>query len=546
MKKLLKNKKILFSAIGVILIIVLSVYFFTKDQKEEYNFSLAERTDLVQEISATGRIKAVDDIDLAFEKSGRINNIYIEVGDKVYKGQILAELEKAEIFAELSQARAGVASAEAKLIQLEALLEKEKNTLETLQIGTREEEILIYESKVENAEVVYEASIQNLIDKIGDSYTKSDDAIRNKIDPLFSSPRGTSPQIIFAVNDSQLENNIEWARFLIEQKLNFWSTSLQNINENLPEEKLDESKDNLNQIKLFLEDMALAINGLSVNSEFSQTIIDSYKTDIYTARTNINTAITNLSTAIEKLNTANTSLLISQNELALKKSGSTFEEISSQKAIIEQAEANIISQKAEIDLKESAVQASLAKLSKNTLRSPINGIITNQKTQVGVITSPGEIIISVISENDLEIETNIVEADIAYLKIGNKAKLSLDAYGEDVIFDAVVIKIDPAANLIEGVANYKTTLGFTETYEKIKAGMTADLDIITMELKNVIAIPYRAIIFKSGTEKLVRVLKDNNQIDEVSVKIGIVGNGSLVEIISGINEGDKVVTSIKK
>ncbi|MCK4918663.1 MAG: efflux RND transporter periplasmic adaptor subunit [Candidatus Pacebacteria bacterium] len=546
MKKLLKNKKILFSSITVVLIIILGVYFFTKDDGDEYNFSIAEKQDLVQEISATGRIKAVDDIDLAFEKSGRINNIYVEVGDKVYKGQILAELEKAEILAELSQSKAGVASAEAKLMQLEALLEKERNTLETLQIGTREEEILIYESKVENAEAIYQASIQNIIDKIGDSYTKSDDAIRNKIDPLFSNPRSTNPQIIFAINDSQLENNIEWTRFLIEQKLTSWSTDLQNINENSISENLENTKNNLNQIKTFLADMALAINGLSVNSEFSQTTIDNYKADIYTARTNINTAITNLSTATERINTAHTSLLVSQNELALKLSGSTIEEISSQEAIIKQAEANIISQKAEIDLKESAVQASLAKLSKNILRSPIDGIITSQEAQVGVITSPGEIIISVISENNLEIETNIVEADIAYLKIGNKAKLSLDAYGEDVIFDAMVIKIDPAANLIEGVANYKTTLEFTETDEKIRAGMTADLDIVTMELKDVVAIPYRAIIFKSGTEKLVRVLKENNQIEEVSVKIGIIGNGSLVEIISGIDEGDKVITSVKK
>ena len=102
MKKLLKKKKLTFGIIVSILIVILAFYFFTKDETIEYNFSIAERQDLIQEISATGRIKAVDDVDLAFEKSGRINKINVEVGDKVYKGQILAEIESDEIYADES------------------------------------------------------------------------------------------------------------------------------------------------------------------------------------------------------------------------------------------------------------------------------------------------------------------------------------------------------------------------------------------------------------------------------------------------------------
>ncbi len=546
MKKLLKKKKKTFGIISVILVIIFITYYLTKEENTEYNFSIAEKQDLIQEISATGRVNAVDDINLAFEKSGRINKIYVEIGDKVYKGQTLINLESSEIYAELAQTEAGVSSAEAKLLQYEAILEKEKNNLQTLKIGTRQEEVLIYESKVENAEASYNASIQSVIDKIGDAYTKSDDAIRNKVDPMFINPRSSNPQIIFTMNDSQLEIDIEWKRFLIEQKLFEWSSSMNNIDENTLLEIITETENKINEIKTFLEKIALAVNDLSVNSKFTQTVIDGYKSNIYTARTNINTAITNLSTAKEGFNTSKTSLLVAKNELALKKASGTLEEINSQKATIKQAEANITSQEAEIDLKKSAIQASLAKLSKNTLKSPINGTITKQDAKIGEIVSGGKIIISVISENNLEIESNIVEADIANLNIGNKAKLTLDAYGEEVIFEAEIVKIDPAAELIEGVANYRTTLEFIEIDERIKTGMTVDLDIITKELKNVLVIPYRAIIFRNGSEKIVRILNENNEINESPVEIGLVGNGSLVEIISGVTEGDKVVTSIKK
>jgi len=546
MKKILKNKKLIISSVIALLLVAMTIYYFSREEKVEYNFTVAEKQDLVQEISATGRVKAVDELDLAFEKNGKIETVNVKVGDQVKKGQILVWLESDDVLAEISQARASVASAKAKLSQYEAVLEKEKSELEILKIGTRSEEILIYDSKVKNAEAVYNASIQNLIDSIGDAYTKADDSIRNKIDPMFNDPRNTNPQIIFNISDSQLEIDIEWGRSLIEQQLISWVSSLRDIDKNPILDEVIKTENHLSEIQSFLGNMALAINNVSANAGLSQTIIDSYKTNIYNARININTAITNLSLYKEKFNTAKTSLLIAENELSLKQANSTPEKINSQGATIKQAEANIESQKAEIDLKESLVQSSLVKLAKNSLESPINGIITAEEADIGTIVSGGQVVISVISEDDLKIESNIVEADIAYLKIGDKAKLYLDAYGEDFIFNAEVVEIEPAGQLIEGIANYKITLEFSEKDDRIKAGMTADLDIITMELKNIIAIPYRAIIFKNGTGKFVQILKEDNKVEEISVETGIIGNGNLIEIKNGIEEGDKIITSIKK
>jgi len=545
MKKIFKKKKLIFSLSILLAIILIIIYYLGKEEVIEYNFTLTEKQDLVQEISATGRIKAVDEINLAFEKGGKIKISNIEIGDKVEKGQILISLESNDILAEISQARAGVSSAKARLNQYEAALEKERSELEILKIGTRDEEILIYESKVQNAEAIYDASIQNITSSISDAYTKSDDSIRNKIDVMFNNPRGTNPQLIFNVNDSQLETNIEWGRSLIEQQLVSWANIIKSLEiDQIPDETIV-AEDRLGQIQSFLGDIALAVNNLFANTEFTQTVINSYKTNIYTARTNVNTAITNLSSYKEKFNTSRTSLTITENELSLKKAANTPEKINSQEAIIKQAEANIASQKAEIELKESMVQSALVRLSKDTLKSPISGTIITKEAEIGSIVSAGKIVISVISEDNLEIESNIVEADIAYLKIGDQAKLSLDAYNEEDVFEAEVVQIDPAAKLIDGVANYKITLNFKNFDERIKSGMTADIDIITMELKNVIVIPYRAIIFRNGSGKFVKLLKEGNQAEEVSVETGLIGNGNLIEIKTGINVGDKVITSTK-
>ncbi len=547
-KKFFKKRKgtIIIFAI-IIALVAVATFFLAREDEPVYNFIIAEKTDLVQEISATGRVKAVDDIDLAFEKSGRVSKIYVDIGDKAGKGDILIKLESAELYAELSQSKASVESAQAKLQQYEAGLEGEKAELAELIKGTRQEEILIYESKVKNAEALYNSALENIIENLEDSYTKSDDSIRNKIDSMFSNPRSSDPQVTFPVNNSQLEIDIEWQRILVETILISWKDSLTRI-ENLDNltENINTAKKNLDKIKSFLEDMALAVNELKVSANLSQTAIDGYKSNVYTARANINTAITNLTAAKEKLNTADTSLSVAENELAFKKAGGAPEQIAAKEADIKQAEANIISQKAEIKLKESAVLVAKAKLYKNSLISPINGIITKQDARVGEIVSAHDIIVSVISESDFKIEVDIVEADIAHLKVGDKAKLTLDAYGDEIIFEAGVTKIDPAAILIEGVANYRTALLFAESDDRIKAGMTADLDIITAQKYNVICVPQRAIIYKSDGAKIVRILDANNEIEERSVETGISGDNRQIEILSGVEVGDKIITSIKK
>ena len=204
----------------------------------------------------------------------------------------------------------------------------------------------------------------------------------------------------------------------------------------------------------------------------------------------------------------------------------------------------ITAQEAQVKQTEAKKQNIQAQLTKTAIRSPINGIITNQDTKVGEIISANTAIVSVISEANWEIKTDVPEADIAKIEIGDKAKLTLDAYGEDVKFSATVILIDPAETVIEGVSNYKVTLHFDEKDERIRSGMTANLDILTAEKENVIAIPQRAVISKNG-DKIVRILKDDETIEEVNVITGIRGSYGNIEIIKGISEGDRVIIFMK-
>ena len=462
MKKWIKKPSRIILLVVVIAIIVAGYFYFSGSKKPTYEFSVAKRADIIQEVSVTGRVKAAEDVNLAFEKAGKVANVYVKVSDKITAGQLLVNLDNADIAAQLTQAEAELKTQKAKLNELKA--------------GTREEEIKVQEVKVANAKTDLGEAKKNLIDKLQDAYTKSDDAVRNKTDQLFESPVMPLPQVNFSITDSQLETDIEWQRLVIDNVLNLWKQSLNQLTVSSDlSSYVNDAKNNLNQIKSFLDKVAFAINIATANTGVSQTTIDAWRGEAATARTNVGIAVSNLLAADEKLKTAESNFSLANQELILKKAGATNEEITAQEAQVEKAEANVLNYQAQ--------------LSKTILRSPIKGIVTKQDAKVGEIVSANATVVSVISTAKFEIEANVAEADIAKVKVGNSAKVTLDAYGEDVIFEAKVVEIDPAETIIEGVATYKTTLQFINEDERIKSGMTANIDILTDKRENAIVIP---------------------------------------------------------
>lgn len=517
--KIRKITKTQIIIIAILIIIAVSYAYLKKPNESPYEFIIVSRTNLIDEINVTGRVKPNQNIELAFEKVGKISAVYAKVSDDVYKGQLLASLSNADLIAQLNQAKASLEAEEIKLNELKK--------------GTRTEEIKISESKLESAKITIDDAKNGLINKIEDAYTKSDDAIRNKIDQFINNPTSPNPELIFQT-DIQLKNDIEDERHLIGNMLNSWKNSIELITKEGLDQHTENSKDNLNQINSFLNKVATAVNNLNPSSTLSQTTIDSYKSDTSTARTNINTAKTNILSAEEKLRTAESNLLIAENELLLKKAGATKDEILAQEAKIKSAQANI-----------ESIEAQIAK---TIIISPINGIVTKQDFKVGEIISANAPGISLISKEKFKIEANIPEADIPRIKIGNKAKVTLDAYGDDEIFDSEVVAIDPAETIIEGVATYKTTLEFLNGNGRIKSGMTANIDILSSQKNNALAVPTRAINEKDD-KKIVQLLITDGKTEslkEVEVKTGLRSSSGLIEIIDGLNEGDKVVTFINK
>ncbi len=541
--KLFKNP--LFVIFIIVIILATGGWLiFGHSKKSAYNFVIAKRGDLVQEVSATGKVKPVQSVDLAFEKSGKVKRVYVDVGDRAGAGILLVELDGSELAAQLLSAEAAFKVAKSQLAELVAYRDAQAAKLEELKKGTRPENIKITESALKKSQQDLANYYDNVFNVLNDAYAKSDDAVRRQTDDIFNNDESDNPQLAFPLYNLQTEIDVERKRLLVKNILNEWRAELDSLKATSSAEAIDQSivnaKKHISDIRDFLN---RAFDALNESIGIAPTMLDAYKSNINIGRTNVNAAAASVSNQEQLIVSQKLIAEKAQNELNLQTAGNLPEQISAQESLLQQAEANIISQDARINQAEANVLAYKIQLDKMIIKSPFSGIVTRQDAKIGQIISANNPVISVISESKFEIEANIPEADIVKLKIGNFASVTLDAYASDIIFEAVVVKIDPAETLIGGVSTYKTTLQFKKDDERVKPGMTANIDILTDKRESVIIVP-QGTVFVKDNSKLVNIEVNSGIIEKREVKTGLRGSDGNIEIIEGVKEGDKIITSI--
>ena len=502
--------------IFVIIIIAIYFIFFHNKAAVQIETVSVERRSIREVVSTTGNVKPFSEAALSFEKGGRVSDVSVFVGEKVFAGEYLASVSNADLVAQVEQAKAGLKSAQANL--------------DSLNKGSTPEQIAVQESQVEKASVDLSESNKSLSDSINDVYTKADDSIRNKVDILFDNPRNSSAKLKFNPNNFQLQNDIEQGRVNLENIFVSWNKVISDLSTSI-DTKTNLTKSNLDSVSNFLDEVASAVNDLNPNdSGLAQATVDAWKNAVSIARSNVSLAISTINSVINQNKIASSALKIVQNQLALVKMPATSENISSSEALVEQAQANL--------------DNANAQLAKSVIRSPINGIVKSIDAKVGEVTQIGTPSISVISSNKYEIESFVAEADIAKITIGDLASTTLDAYGSDTFFDTRVIKIDPAETVVDGVSTYKVTFNFVNEDERIKSGMTANLDILTGQKDGVSSVPTRSV-YTVDNKKVVRIIdpKNSKNTIEKEVRTGLRGVDGYIEITSGLNEGEKVVAS---
>jgi multidrug efflux pump subunit AcrA (membrane-fusion protein) len=535
---MVKSKKTIFFLIIVAVLGFIIYQLFLKKEAPSYTLVDVKRGTVSQEVSETGQIKKGDKINVGFKNPGRIEKIFAEVGEDINKGDTLAKLETADLIIQLKQAEANLALYQAQLNKLEA--------------GATPEEIKEYQTAVANAETAF----QNAVQKLADITAQAEDNMNSSYEDA-----------LIVINDSYLKAYNAYTAALSVQKAYFNSNDLQTImvvearsamEASLARVKVcsDSAQANPSRVNIDsnLAQIRIELNSISNNLRTIRETCEDFnyvgivsstnKTSLDTQRTNISAAITDLvdaqqtiiSTKLDNeydINVAKTtasssqgSLVVAQNSLNSLIAPPRTEDVSLYQAQVDKAQA-------EVDILKN-------KIYEASLRSPVEGQITEIKKRAGelVQSSLQDSVFIVMPAVGYEIKADIYEEDVVKMSIGNEVGISLIAFPGKT-YKGKVVSIDPAEKIIDGVVYYETIVNFDDIPEEAKPGMTVDLVFKTASKENVLMIPQTAVRKKEG-RTFVEILQ-GKAFAEKEVVLGLSGKDEMVEIVSGLSEGEKVI-----
>jgi RND family efflux transporter MFP subunit len=169
-----------------------------------------------------------------------------------------------------------------------------------------------------------------------------------------------------------------------------------------------------------------------------------------------------------------------------------------------------------------------------TIKSPLNGIITNQNINLGQVVSPGVTLISMVDTSILKMKSTVTQDKLPTLSIGQKMSIIIDSY-PDRIFKGTITSIGPIAVSTGEVFPVEISM---QNEMGLMAGLSAHTSLIN-RTKGII-VPTSSIIQSNG-ESHVFVIKNDIAARRL-VKIGL-QNDSETEILEGINKGERVAVN---
>ena len=241
----------------------------------------------------------------------------------------------------------------------------------------------------------------------------------------------------------------------------------------------------------------------------------------------------------------------------------------STKARVMAIEAQMEAEQSQIEgararIKQMEAQLNIAKinLDRTKIYSPIDGVVISREVDVGqtVAASLQAPRLFIIAQDlrKMQIDTAVDEADIGHVKEGQNVIFSVDAY-RNRTFDGVIaqVRLSPIEN--SNVVTYSVMVNVQNDELLLKPGMTANVEIIAADLKNVLRIPNKALYFKATgrmaekQKKLVSNLATdslpvwvkNGKPELRTIKMGI-SNDQYIEVLSGeLKEGDQVIIGVE-
>ena len=469
------------------------------------------RGDLLITVTESGDIKALNSTDIQSEVEGRTTIISIVdegtpiTPEDVNNGKVLVELDSSSIKEKLTQQ-------EITFLTTEASYTEAKEALD-IQINQNDSDIKAGEMKVRFA-------LMDLQKYFGE-------AVAEKLMSGTTNPGDEDNEIASLINDPNLGGEA--------------LQKLRELNDNitLAESKFEQASDRLTWTqKLYdkeyvaeteLRGDQLAMQSSKIQTDRAMTALELFR--LYEFPKEAEELLSDHDEAERELERIKAS---ARSKLA-------------------QAQAKLYSKEATYSLEKERLEKWRKQLEACTIRAPASGQVVYSSSMMnrwarrrGLIEVGAEIrerqkIISIPDTSKMKVEIKVHETWVDKIKVGQQAKITVVAFPDET-FTGKVLKKAPLADsenwLNPDLKVYATDVSIDGTHNFLKTGMTAKVEVVIEELKDVISVPIQAVVNIEG--KKVCFVSSGSSPERRQVETGAF-NDSFVEIKSGLAEGDKVL-----
>lgn len=525
----------------------------------------------------TGTVSSSLTADVSAKVMGRVVAVYVREGDRVQAGQVLIQLDNSDLLAQVRQAEAAVAATRAALTQATIALDIQRTqsqtrieqarselnqALEQLSIvkeGARRQEKAQADEAVRQAQAAYERAKEAVkmaeieLQQAREGVKQAEAALEAAKQQLELMREGYRKQQIAQAEAAfkQAEANLKVAQATYER---FKPLAEQGV---ITKQRFDEIVLQLESAKAQYE---------SAKAQLSMMREGFRSQEIRQAEENVRQAEANLRIAKERVRLAEAAYnerlaALKQAEAALKAAeqqrdliyeGARKQEIRQAEERVKQAREGLrmaLAASKEVDIKAeqvrmlqaqlrqamAALEAAQVQLSYATITAPFSGVVVKRNVDPGDMASPGMPLLTIVDPSSFRLEVTVPETAVKFVRIGETVPVTIDALGQTV--NGRVYEIVPNADPVSRTFVVKISL---PQVKGLMAGMFGRAEFKTGKTKGIF-VPESAV-WREGSLEGVFVVENGRAIKRV-VTTGKKLN-DLVEILSGLNEGELVVVKV--
>jgi len=212
------------------------------------------------------------------------------------------------------------------------------------------------------------------------------------------------------------------------------------------------------------------------------------------------------------------------------------------------AQARVAEATANVAQAQAAIERAEEELANATIRAPIRATVLTRDVEIGSpvssILNLGANATLVMTLGDIDkvfVRGKVDEADIGRVRLGQRARITTETF-RDKIFEGRITQISPIGVEKDNVTTFEVEVSIDNAGKELKANMTANAEIILEELPNSLLLPEAAVVYDAQRRAFVDLVDASERSGRrrVAVKVGV-GNGTRIQVLDGLKQGDKVV-----